>query len=105
MNCSASRQANCGSFAGCLTLISSLHFWLRRQRGLFMDYTEEQVLFEDTLTKAIQRTSPPEKVAKLDAAKTFDGELYAVLRDLGVWGLGVEEAWGGSGGTNMEQLI
>jgi len=70
-----------------------------------MDYTEEQVLFEDTLTKAIQRTSPPEKVAKLDAAKTFDGELYAVLRDLGVWGLGVEEAWGGSGGTNIEQLI
>ena len=57
-----------------------------------MSFTEEQVLFEDTLVKAIQRTSPPETVAKLDRAKTFDSELYAVLRDLGVWGLGVDRA-------------
>ncbi len=70
-----------------------------------MSFTEEQVLFEDTLSKAVQRTSPPETVAKFDAAKTFDGQLYAVLRDLGIWGLGVDEAYGGSGGTNIEQLI
>src|SRR5438046_3121297 len=70
-----------------------------------MSFTEEQVLFEDTSVKAIGRTSPPEKVAKLDSAKKFDGELYAVLRDLGVWGLGVPEEWGGCGGTNIEQLI
>ncbi len=70
-----------------------------------MSFTEEQVLFEDTLAKAIRRTSPPETVARLDAAKTFDADLYAVLRDLGVWGLGVDEAWGGSGGSNVEQLI
>jgi acyl-CoA dehydrogenase len=70
-----------------------------------MSFTEEQVLFEDTLVKAIQRTSPPETVAKLDRAKTFDSELYAVLRDLGVWGLGVDEAFGGTGCSNVEQLI
>lgn len=70
-----------------------------------MSFTDEQVLFEDTLIKAIGRTSPPDKVAKLDAAKTFDGELYGVLRDLGVWGLGVDEESGGSGGSNVEQLI
>lgn len=70
-----------------------------------MSFTEEQVLFEDTLVKAIQRTSPPEKVAQLDRAKTFDGELYGVLRELGIWGLGVDEADGGCGGTNVEQLI
>lgn len=70
-----------------------------------MAFTEEQTLFEDTLVKAVARTSPPETVAKLDAAKTFDSQLYAVLRDLGVWGLGVDEAHGGSGGTNIEQLI
>ena len=68
-------------------------------------FTQEQVLFEDTLIKAISRTSPPEKVARLDAAKTFDTELYATLAALGVWGLGVEEELGGSGGTNIEQLI
>jgi alkylation response protein AidB-like acyl-CoA dehydrogenase len=68
-------------------------------------FTEEQVLFEDTLIKAISRTSPPEKVARLDTAKTFDTELHAALAALGVWGLGVEEEQGGSGGTNIEQLI
>jgi len=68
-------------------------------------FTEEQVLFEDTLIKAISRTSPPEKVAKLDAAKRFDNDLHAALAQLGVWGLGVEEELGGSGGTNIEQLI
>jgi len=70
-----------------------------------MSFTEEQVLFEDTLIKAINKTSPPERVARLDAAKTFDAELYALLADLGVWGLGVDEEEGGTGGTNIEQLI
>lgn len=68
-------------------------------------FSEEQVLFEDTLIKAISRTSPPEKVAKLDKAKQFDTELYEMLGSLGVWGLGVNEEMGGSGGTNIEQLI
>ena len=70
-----------------------------------MSFSEEQVLFEDTLIKAVGRTSSPGKVAALDAAKTFDHDLYAVLRDLGVWGLGVEEEFGGCGGSNIEQLI
>lgn len=70
-----------------------------------MSFTEEQVLFEDTLIKAINRTSPPERVAQLDAAKAFDGDLYGTLRELGVWGLGVEERHGGCGGGNIEQLI
>jgi acyl-CoA dehydrogenase len=68
-------------------------------------FTEEQVLFEDTLVKAVSNTSPPEKVAKLDAAKRFDDDLHAMLAQLGVWGLGVDEDFGGSGGTNIEQLI
>ncbi|MDF2464293.1 MAG: hypothetical protein K0Q43_2528 [Ramlibacter sp.] len=70
-----------------------------------MSFSEEQVLFEDTLIKAINKTSPPERVARLDAAKTFDAELYALLASLGVWGLGVDEEDGGTGGTNIEQLI
>src|SRR6185369_3804174 len=67
--------------------------------------SQEQVLFEDTLIKAISNTSPPDKVAKLDAAKRFDGELHSTLAQLGVWGLGVDEQFQGSGGTNIEQLI
>ena len=70
-----------------------------------MHLTEEQILFEDTLIKAISRTSPPEQVARLDRAMKFDEGLYSVLRDLGVWGLGVDESYGGTGGTNIEQLL
>lgn len=68
-------------------------------------FNEEQVMFEDTLIKAISATSPPETVARLDAAKQFDTELHAMMARLGVWGLGVDEEFGGSGGTNIEQLI
>ena len=68
-------------------------------------FTEQQVLFEDTLVLAISDTSPPEQVARLDAAKRFDDELHSVLARLGVWGLGIDEEIGGSGGTNIEQLI
>jgi len=67
--------------------------------------TDEQVMFEDSLVKAIGRTSPLEKVQALDAAKTFDADLHATLAELGVWGLGVDEQSGGSGGGNTEQII
>ena len=67
--------------------------------------TDEQTLFEDSLIKAIRRTSPLEKVQALDAAKKFDDELHAALAQLGVWGLGVDERHGGSGGSNIEQIL
>ncbi|MEO8298603.1 MAG: acyl-CoA dehydrogenase family protein [Burkholderiales bacterium] len=67
--------------------------------------TQEQILFEDTLRRAIAKTSPLEKVQSLDAKKTFDLELHRALAELGVWGLGVDEADGGSGGTNIEQVL
>lgn len=70
-----------------------------------MPFTEEQVLFEDSLVKAIHRTSPPERVAQLDLAKQFDAALYDTLRGLGIWGLGVDERYAGSGGGNIEQLV
>lgn len=67
--------------------------------------TDEQTLFEDSLIKAIGRTSPLEKVQALDAAKKFDDDLHATLAQLGVWGLGVHERHGGSGGSNIEQIL
>ena len=67
--------------------------------------TDEQTLFEDSLIKAIRATSPLEKVQALDAAKKFDDELHATLARIGVWGLGVDERHGGSGGGNIEQIL
>ncbi|WP_188609457.1 acyl-CoA dehydrogenase family protein [Chelatococcus reniformis] len=67
--------------------------------------SEEQIAFQDVINRAIVETSPVERAQKLDAAKTFDAELYRVLGELGVLGLGVAEEDGGSGGTNIEQVV
>lgn len=67
--------------------------------------TPEQQLFEDSLVKAIGKASPLEKVQRLDLAKRFDDELYAALAELGIWGLGVPENDGGTGGSNVEQML
>jgi len=67
--------------------------------------TEEQTLFEDSLVRAITKVSPLEKVQALDAQKKFDSDLYACLAELGVWGIGVDERYGGSGSGNLEQML
>ena len=67
--------------------------------------SDELKLFEDSLEKTIARIAPVERVQKLDNAKTFDVELYEGLRELGVWGLGVDEDAGGSGGGSQEQIL
>jgi acyl-CoA dehydrogenase len=70
-----------------------------------MTLTEEQILFEDAIGKTVAKISPVERVQKLDTAKIFDSDLHAALADLGVLGVGVAPEDGGSGGTNIEQII
>jgi acyl-CoA dehydrogenase len=70
-----------------------------------MTLSEDQTLFQDTIAKVVAKTSGVERAQKLDNAKSFDHELYKALTDMGVWGLGVAEEDGGSGGTNAEQII
>lgn len=67
--------------------------------------THEQTLFEESLAKAVAKVSPLERVQKLDALKTFDAELYGTLAEMGAWGIGVDEAYDGSGAGNIEQMI
>ncbi|MGI4815598.1 MAG: acyl-CoA dehydrogenase family protein [Janthinobacterium lividum] len=67
--------------------------------------TEEQSLFEESLLRAIRQVSPMEKVQRLDREKTFDQALHATLADIGALGVGVPEEWGGSGGSNIEQIL
>lgn len=67
--------------------------------------TEEQEMFRTALEGTIDRVSPVERAQKLDNAKQFDAELHQALAALGVMGLGVPEAHGGSGGDALEQVI
>src|SRR3984893_15175357 len=65
--------------------------------------SEDLTLLEESIERTIEKISPLAKVQRLDAEKRFDEDLYDGLRELGVWGLGVEERDGGSGGSNLEQ--
>jgi acyl-CoA dehydrogenase len=67
--------------------------------------TKQQQQFDDTLAKAIADISPVSRVQELDAAKQFDMDLHGAMSRLGVMGLGVEPADGGSGGGSIEQMI
>ena len=57
------------------------------------------------LREAIVRTSPCERFQRLDEQKVFDAELHATLGAEGVWGMGIPQDAGGSGGGTAEQMI
>lgn len=67
--------------------------------------TEEQRLFAEAVDGAILRTARQEHVQRLDNEKRFDDALHAALAALGVMGVGVPEADGGSGGSAVEQVL
>ena len=67
--------------------------------------TDDQQRFEEALAEAIADVSPVARVQQLDAARQFDAELHGAMSQLGVMGLGVEPADGGSGGGGVEQAI
>ena len=66
---------------------------------------EEQRLFRASMGEAVERTSPLQRRQTLDKSKTFDDALHGVLAGLGVLGVGVPEALGGSGGGAVEQVV
>ena len=67
--------------------------------------TDEQRLFAEAVDGAILRVAPREHVQRLDNEKRFDEGLHAALAALGVMGVGVAEADGGSGGSAVEQVL
>lgn len=66
---------------------------------------EEQRLFAGAVDGAILRAAPAEHVQRLDNDKRFDDGLHAALAGLGVMGVGVPEAEGGSDGSAVEQVL
>src|SRR5438445_7297407 len=65
--------------------------------------TERREL-RSTVRALVAGASPPERVRAMDVHATFDHELYARLRDIGVMALGAPEAVGGVGELR-DQLV
>jgi len=69
------------------------------------ELSDEQRLLCESIERTVERVSPLERVQRLDNAKAFDDELHAALAELGVLGVGVPEAGGGSGGGPVEEVL
>jgi acyl-CoA dehydrogenase len=72
---------------------------------MFLNLSEEEQLFCHAVEGTIKRVAPVEQVQKLDNAKQFDFELHKALSELGVWGVGTDEEYGGAGGTPKLQVL
>ena len=72
---------------------------------MLLPLSEEEQLYCDAVEGTVKRVSPVEHVQKMDNQKQFDFGLHKALAELGVWGVGVEEEFGGAGGTPKLQVL
>jgi alkylation response protein AidB-like acyl-CoA dehydrogenase len=61
-------------------------------------FSEEETLFRDAVTSFAEEVVRP-RVAAMEQAAKIDPALIAACFELGLMGIEVEEAWGGSGGS------
>ncbi len=73
-----------------------------------MDFglSEEQQLFQQSMAQFLSATCPPERLRKLfNEERALDPALWQGLVDLGIMGLIVPEAYGGSGGSMLDLAV
>src|SRR5262245_61851078 len=76
-----------------------------RSAGLDFDFTEEQRLLRQTIRELADNEFPKEYCRRLEAQDEFPWELWDKLSEAGLHGVGIPEAYGGQGGTILEQMI
>ena len=64
----------------------------------------ERAALRRTVRRLIDRISPPERIAALDEAETFDHDLFAALAEIGAFAAGGPESVGGVGDVR-DQLV
>ncbi len=72
---------------------------------MFFSTDEDEGIYCDALKKLLSEAAPVQRVQSLDNDKAFDFELHQALADLGAWGIGIDEALGGSGGGPVLQVL
>lgn len=73
--------------------------------AMFMTLTDDERAYCDALEDMLTDKASVERVQSLDNAKQFDFELHTALGQLGAWGIGIDEAQGGSGGGPVMQVL
>lgn len=72
-----------------------------------MDFslTDDQRALQDTVRRFVEKEMPKSAVAEWDRANEFPRDLLDRMASLGLMGATIPEAWGGSGGGVMEEVI
>ena len=72
---------------------------------MLLPMSDEERLYCEAVEGTVKRVSPVDHVQKMDNQKQFDFGLHKALAELGVWGVGIEEEFGGAGGTPKLQVL
>jgi alkylation response protein AidB-like acyl-CoA dehydrogenase len=59
-------------------------------------FTGEQRQIQQTLRSFFEREAPSARIAELDATETYPAEILDGMAELGLWGIAIDEAHGGS---------
>ncbi|MBB3665546.1 MULTISPECIES: acyl-CoA dehydrogenase family protein [Prauserella salsuginis group] len=73
-----------------------------------MDFalTDEQEAFRKTVREWVEKECPKEAALELEKQEfEYPHELFARMAEVGFHGIGIDEAYGGSGGTELDQVI
>ena len=70
---------------------------------LGLDHEQRQV--QDTLRAFFEREAPPARIAELDAGETYPAEILDGMAGLGLWGIAIDEAYGGNPGDATTRCI
>jgi acyl-CoA dehydrogenase len=73
--------------------------------SLSFDFSEEQVLFRQSLRELVAREFPKAWCRELEAQDEFPWDLWRKFGELGLTGVGLPEEYGGQGGGIIEQAI
>jgi alkylation response protein AidB-like acyl-CoA dehydrogenase len=69
------------------------------------EFTEEQGLLRETIQKFIERECPREYQRELDEKEEFPHDLWNTLAELGMFGLIIDEQYGGMGGNVVDMVV
>jgi len=72
---------------------------------MFLQLTEDEAMYRDALDRMLADSAPIQRVQALDKRKEFDIDLHRALAEVGAWGVGVDEALGGSAGGAVMQVL
>ncbi len=69
------------------------------------EFTEEQGLLRETIQKFIEKECPREYQRELDEKEEFPHDLWNTLAELGMFGLIIDEQYGGMGGNVVDMVV